>query len=281
MADNANSFFAKPAVAIVTGASKGIGRAIAIEFAKRFTEGLLLVLTGRSDKDLQETVSLIQADSSSPSKLTVRCVVGDLQNQSTIQKLFGNLFEDINPSKYDHAILINNAGSTGDISKYVRNFGLNDLPELQDFFFLNVNCPLLLVSKFLSVFSVQESASSEKRPSRLTIVQITSLAAVIPIKSWSIYCTGKASRDALHRIIAAEEPSARVLSYGPGPVMTDMLRHGRDFSGDPDTANNLSELYKRAVQPQKTASVLCNFLEEDKYESGAHVEFGDITGAPR
>lgn len=282
MADTTQSFFGTPAVAFITGASKGIGRAIAIEFARRFSEGLLLVLTGRSEKDLQETASLIKADSSFlSSKMTVRCVVGDLQNQATIQNLIERLFENIDPSQYQHAILVNNAASTGDVSKYVRDFGLNDVKELQDYVFLNVNCPLILVSKFLSIFSSTIPDTSEKGPSKITIIQLSSNAALVPIKGWSMYCTGKAARAALHKIIAAEEPNVRVLSFSPGPVATDMLRYSRDNTRDPDTSRMTRNSYERSVQPIETVTVMCQVLEEDKYESGAHVSFTDIVGPPK
>lgn len=278
MASETKTFYGVSTVAIVTGASKGIGRAIAIEFAKRFTEGLLLVLTGRSEKDLQETVSLIQADSSfSPSRTTIRSIYGDLANQMSLQHVFEGLFKDMDPAKYDHAILVNNAGSLGDVSKYVRDFTLDDMEGLQDYFFLNVNCPLLLTSKFLSVFS----SKNEKGPSKHTIVQITSLAGVQATKSLSMYCTGKAARDMLHKVVAAEEPHARVLNYAPGPVDTAMFHHIKDGSVDPDTASAMKKSFKIVLQPEKTASILCDFLGEDKYESGAHVDVFDIIGLPK
>lgn len=54
------------------------------------------------------------------------------------------------------------------------------------------------------------------------VINISSLCAVEPFKSWGLYCTSKAGRNMLFRVLAAENPALRVLSYGPGPLNTDM-----------------------------------------------------------
>jgi len=47
-------------------------------------------------------------------------------------------------------------------------------------------------------------------------VNISSLCALQPFRSWALYCSGKAARDMMFRVLAAEEPDVRVLNYAPG-----------------------------------------------------------------
>lgn len=274
------SIFDAPLIALITGASKGIGRAIAVEFSKRANSKLKLVLTGRSEKDLQETVSHVKAESTfSPEKITFKLVLGCLQDQGKFASLLDELFCIPDVSSYQHAILVNNAASTGDVSKYIRDLTSSDAGNIQDYFFLNVSSALLLASKFLSVFS--PSKTNDKENGRLFLVQITSLAATLPTPSWSLYCTGKAARDMLHKVIASEEPEARVLSYAPGPVDTAMLQHMVKHSASSQTVKMMNGCQKVCVTPQRTASVLCDVLHEDTYENGAHLDLFDVIGPPK
>ncbi|XP_071827497.1 sepiapterin reductase-like [Apostichopus japonicus] len=279
MAEEQKFIFNAPTVAFITGASKGIGRAIAVEFSKRFTDKLQLVLTGRCEKDLKETVSLIQTEPSfSSKKTTFKLVIGNLSDECEFTGLVDDFFNIEDTSPYQQAILINNAGSAGD-AQYIRDLTSSDAKKVQEYFFLNVSSPLLLASKFLSVFS--KSKLVDQKGIQHFIIQISSLAAVMPIPSWSLYCTGKAARDMLHRVIAAEEPDARVLCYAPGPVDTAMLHHMKDESVAPKAVKIMSDSHKVSVTPQKTASVLCDVLNDDKYESGAHIDIFDVIGPPK
>lgn len=54
------------------------------------------------------------------------------------------------------------------------------------------------------------------------VINISSICALEPFKSWGLYCTGKAGRNMLFKVLAAENPAVRVLNYGPGPLNTDM-----------------------------------------------------------
>lgn len=78
--------FTKPGVAIVTGASSGIGRAAAISLHQA---GWSCVLSGRREDELQETARRMEgAGHASDSKARVCCVCGDLTAPGEIEKLF-------------------------------------------------------------------------------------------------------------------------------------------------------------------------------------------------
>ena len=65
----------------------------------------------------------------------------------------------------------------------------------------------------------------------MKVVNISSLAAVQPVKRWGLYCTGKAGRDMLFKVMAAEDPDIRVLNYAPGPLDTGMQVRDAVFLG--------------------------------------------------
>jgi len=83
---------------LITGGSKGIGKEIAIEFAKLGSD---VIITGRSEKDLEETTRLLKKYSSSCDYL-----VGDMQDVNSVYSVVDSTVSRL--GKID--ILINNAG---------------------------------------------------------------------------------------------------------------------------------------------------------------------------
>uniref|UniRef100_A0A8C9Q336 Sepiapterin reductase n=1 Tax=Spermophilus dauricus TaxID=99837 RepID=A0A8C9Q336_SPEDA len=96
-----------------------------------------------------------------------------------------------------------------------------------------------------------------------------------PFKGWALYCAGKAARAMLFQVLAAEEPSVRVLSYDPGIMDTDMQKLARETSVDPDLRKRLQDLKTKGelVDCGVSAQKLLNLLQTDTFESGAHVSF--------
>ena len=164
----------------MTGASQGIGRAVALHLAPKFGTNSVIVLTARNDKNLQETKALITA--SAPG-LEIRCVIGDLANQDSLTTVSKECFENVNPTNFQHAVLVQNAGSLGNMS-YLRD--LSSVDDIQATMLLNVTSAFILTSKFLNAFKKSDGL-------RRTVVNISSLAAIQAVKSWGLYCTTKAA----------------------------------------------------------------------------------------
>lgn len=74
---------------------------------------------------------------------------------------------------------------------------------------LNVSSCLCLTASVLQAFPQRAGVQR-------TVVNVSSLCAQQPFSSWVLYCTGKAARDMMFRVLAAEEPELRVLNYAPG-----------------------------------------------------------------
>lgn len=88
-----------------------------------------------------------------------------------------------------------------------------DFDEVNSYLSLNVSSALALTAGVLQAF-----------PSRLglrrTVVNISSLFALQALQSWVLYCTAKAAREMMFRVLAKEEPNVKVLSYSPGTSYT-------------------------------------------------------------
>ena len=100
---------------VVTGASRGIGRAVAKVLSQKFADDSLIVLTGRSTADLEETKRLIQE--SSPGVL-VKVVTADLSNKASLCAALGEITEGVDGSDFQQVTVINNAASFWDPSRF-------------------------------------------------------------------------------------------------------------------------------------------------------------------
>ena len=178
--------------ALVTGASRGIGRAIALRLA---AQGAQLVLhCNRNRQPLEEMVS----------KISQPCTIiqADLAKVSEIKKMFGEV-----GGRPLH-ILVNNAGIW-------KNTPLEStLPETLD---------ELVAVNLKSVFWVTQSALPLLQEGA-RVINISSVAARIAVARRSVYGATKAAVEALTRSLALELAPRKILvnAVAPGYVETDM-----------------------------------------------------------
>ncbi|XP_008939555.1 PREDICTED: sepiapterin reductase, partial [Merops nubicus] len=159
--------------------------------------------------------------------------------------------------------------SLGDISKSFLD--LTDPEEINSYFSFNITSALCLTTRALRAFGRQPGCHR-------TVVNISSLCALKPFKNWALYCSAKAARDMMFQVLALEEPHVRVLSYAPGPLDTDMQLLARTKTGDPEMRQFFQSLQERGqlIDCNVSAQKLVKLLEEDTFQSGAHVDFYDI-----
>ncbi|NWI72363.1 SPRE reductase, partial [Dryoscopus gambensis] len=161
-------------------------------------------------------------------------------------------------------------GSLGDISKSFLD--LTDLEEINAYFSFNVSSALSLTCTALRAFGARPGRSR-------TVVNISSLCAREPFRSWALYCAGKAARDMLFRVLALEEPGVRVIFFSsPGPLDTDMQLLARTKTADPGMRQHFQRMQENGqlIQSSVSAQKLLRLLQEDSFPSGAHVDFYDI-----
>jgi NAD(P)-dependent dehydrogenase (short-subunit alcohol dehydrogenase family) len=205
-------------VAIVTGASRGLGRALAEGLAR---EGWSLVIDGRDRDSLAaaaEQIGSVQADGA-----RLLAPSGDITDAAHRSALV-----DAATSLGDFTLLINNAGT----------LGTSPLPSLADYplgdlrvaFEVNVVAPLGLIQSALPALLTA---------TRPRIIDITSDAAVEAYEGWGGYGAGKAALDHLSAVLAVEFPAVTVWSVDPGDLRTDMHQAafpGEDISDRPEPA---------------------------------------------
>lgn len=120
-------------------------------------------------------------------------------------------------------LFIHDAGSLGP---------LREIGELKNYCGAVDQAIQVNISSFITITStlmnalLTKTAATNSNSIRLQFVNISSLAAVEPFYSWSIYCAGKAAREHFMRCLLHEYkhrfPRLRVLNYSPGPLDTDM-----------------------------------------------------------
>ncbi len=183
-------------IALITGASGGIGRAIALSFAQA---GIELILVSRSIEKLQAVQQEIVALGG---KAQIYAL--DLSLVGQVQKEIAEIVEQI--GKID--ILVNNAGMgyTGSIA----DTSLEDWQQVID---LNLTSAFQCMQGVLPLMRQQHQG---------TIVNIASISAKQFFPGWGAYSVSKAGLVALSQTLAIEEPDLRVITICPGAVNTDI-----------------------------------------------------------
>ncbi|CAH1263687.1 SPR [Branchiostoma lanceolatum] len=259
-----SSSLGKPTFCVITGASRGLGRSMAVELSGRLGEGSRLVLTARSLSGLEQTQALVVNKTTS---VSVKLVCGDLEDSDRYEDFFREIFSDVTPDVFQHALLIHNASTLGDVSKRVVEHC--DAEVLQKYYTVNVTSVITLTARFLQVFPSSDVTR--------TVVNITSSAGFTPIKTNSLYCSGKAARDIVFKVLAEESPEVRVLSFSPGAMDTEMFDYYRTHVGDPEVRALLCQLAEdgKLLKPDFSAQKLVQILEENSYKSGAILDVLD------
>jgi NAD(P)-dependent dehydrogenase (short-subunit alcohol dehydrogenase family) len=206
--------------AIVTGASRGLGLALAKALAER---GWRLVIDARGAAALEaarEELALADRDAargaSAAGANPVIAVPGDIADEAHRLELVAAAGEPID-------LVVNNASLLGPSPlPPVADLAPSDLEEILR---ANVVGPLGLIR--LALPRMREGGR---------IVNVTSDAAVEPYEGWGGYGASKAALEQLTRILAAERPDLRVYAVDPGDMRTRMHQDafpGEDISDRP------------------------------------------------
>ena len=203
-------------VAIVTGASRGLGEALATGLARA---GWSLVVDGRDPVTLNAAADRISAAAKDGARIAD--VVGDITDDDHRHHLTAAALE---LGGLD--LVVNNAGT----------LGASPLPSLADYplddlriaFEVNVVAPLGLLQDALPLLL------DSPRP---RVINVTSDAAVEAYEGWGGYGAGKAALEHLGAVLAAEFPTLTVWSVDPGDLRTAMHQAafpGEDISDRPE-----------------------------------------------
>jgi NAD(P)-dependent dehydrogenase (short-subunit alcohol dehydrogenase family) len=194
--------------ALITGASRGFGHALAHDLAAR---GYDLIVNGRDHRDLAIAVARLR-----------RAVVGD----ADVVALAGDITD---PDHRDDLVevvvrrgrldlLVNNAGTLG--PSPLPDLATVPVRELRETVEVNTVAPLALTQALLPTLAASSG----------TIVNISSDAAVEAYPGWGVYGASKVALDHLGAVLAAENDAVRIYTFDPGDMRTDM--HQAAFPGE-------------------------------------------------
>jgi NAD(P)-dependent dehydrogenase (short-subunit alcohol dehydrogenase family) len=212
---------ARPAghpVAVVTGASQGLGLALAEALARN---GWVLVVDARRRGRLDDAVARLAT------KTQVIGVAGDVTNPEHRADL-ARAAAELGPVQ----LVVNNASTLGASPR--PPLSEISVEVLRSVFEVNVIAPLALVQTL-----------DRQLADRATIVNITSDAGVEAYEGWGGYGASKAALEHASRILAAERPDLRVLIVDPGDMRTEMHQDafpGEDISDRPEPAESIAGL---------------------------------------
>ncbi|MCE3005671.1 MAG: SDR family NAD(P)-dependent oxidoreductase [Alphaproteobacteria bacterium] len=199
-------------IALITGASRGIGAALAQRFA---AEGAQVILTARTVGGLEAVDDAIRARGGNPATI----VPLDLRQGEMIDALAAEIFK-----RYDRLdILVGNAAMLGSLSPLS-----HALPaEFEDIFKINVTANYRLLRALDPLL---------RRSDAGRVIMVTSGAAAAPLAYWGPYAASKAALEHLTLTYAAEirQTSIRANLIDPGAVRTKM--RAQAFPGEDPTS---------------------------------------------
>jgi len=242
---------------VVTGASKGIGRALSLKLAH---EGARVVLLARASGDLQAATSEVQAIS--PTSYAVEC---DLADSESVELTAARICRT---HKAVHGI-VHNAGDIHPIKPM-----------------LKADPSAWLRSMMVNVVGVQHLTQAlgdtMTAGHRVRITTISSGAALRPLPSWSAYCTAKAALDMWTRCMASEgsEHNISAVSVAPGIVDTEMQVAIRSAPQEDFPLHDNFVAYKtdgQLTQPEEVADHLFSIVAEHTMnQSGQRFDVRDL-----
>jgi len=211
-------------IAIVTGASRGLGLALSRELVGR---GWSIVIDATGPAGLRAAErALRQAVAPGASLVALAGDVAEARHRAHLCAAAAGL------GGLD--LLVNNASVLGPspLGPLAR-FPLSELARVYE---VNVLAPLALI---------QQAAGLLRQAADPVIVNVTSDAAVEHYEGWGGYGSSKAALDHLSGTVAAEEPRFRVLAVDPGDMRTEM--HQAAFPGEDISDRPLPETVAPAI----------------------------------
>ena len=225
----------KEKVAVVTGGSRGIGKAVSLKFAKGGAS--VAIIYAGNEEAANDTVKEIE--SLGAKAKAYKCDVADFDNTADVFKQIVDDFGTID-------ILVNNAGITKD--KIMLSMKADDFNKV-----VSAN----LTGAFNTIKQVYPIMMRKKSGK---IVNMTSVSGLIGNAGQTNYSSSKAGLIGLTKSVAKELASRGICcnAVAPGFVSTDMTTA---FEGNEDIINSIP--LKRFAKPEEVAELVA-FLSSDK-----------------
>lgn len=223
-------------VTLITGASRGIGEALARELAR---EGVHLVLGART----AEKVEALARELREAHGIRARACALDVTDRSSIQRFVGTALEEMDSLD----ILVNNAG--------VGFEGSIESVEPEDY-------ALVMKTNLEGAFWLtREVVPMMKQQGQGMIVNISSLAGYVGLPKWSLYNMSKFGIRGFTESLRLElaPHGIHVMGVYPGPVKTGFFKHAVV-----KTSPSLEARGGRFLTPEKMARAIVKGMKKNK-----------------
>lgn len=221
---------------IVTGASSGLGKAIAIELAGK--EGANLIIAARRKERLESLKKEIESEFGTK----VLVIETDLSDRESVDNLYKQ-----STRKVEIYGVINNAGLT--------DYGITEIEKYEKYekiIDVNLKALMRLSLLFIDYF---------KKKGEGALLNITSMGAFFPLVYQSAYAASKHGAQVFTEILYAENKNKKIIisSYAPGGIATEMLSNsGLDQLRGADDPFNWSaeKVAKKVIKSFKKGKLL-------------------------
>jgi NAD(P)-dependent dehydrogenase (short-subunit alcohol dehydrogenase family) len=201
-------------VVLITGAGRGIGRSMAIQYA--FANVSTIVLSARTASELDEVEARVKEANSN---VTVRKEVLSVTDAAAVKSLAHRIEHDF--SRLD--ILINNAG----LCRPWEPVGETDPEDYWQVLEVNLHGPLLVTHAFLPLLV----KSAEEHGAHVNVINLTSIGAVTISPGGSSYSIAKMALQKLSEFIGLEygDKGINVVGIHPGGVLTKLAQEIKEI----------------------------------------------------
>lgn len=233
-------------VAVITGASKGLGEALALGLVNPSAH---IVTLSRSHSEAL-------AAQASKAGCVVRQIQIDLADPAQVESRAARIMAEL-PATAQRYLLINNAGTVDPVG-LAEN--LTSPASIVSAFALNVVSAITLTASFLR--------ASKNFDADCRVLNISSGAGRNPTAGWGVYCATKAALDRYTQVLGTEQKKVRVVALAPGVVDTGMQEHIR--ASDPDQFPGLPRFVSmhekgQLTSPAAVAARILTYLNRDDF----------------
>ena len=219
--------------ALITGASKGLGYALAQHLAHK--EWNLLINARNANQ-------LLAAKNYLDQFTKVIAIPGDITDEIHLLQLV----QALQNNHWQADLVVNNASALG-VSPMPHLLD-HPIPDLHVIFHTNMIAPISLLQKVRPCLSMNP-----------TIINVSSDAAAEPYETWGAYGGSKAGLDHMTAILARENPGYRIFAFDPGDMRTEM--HQAAFPGE--------DISDRPLPAEKAVPALMRLIENE-FSSGRY-----------
>ncbi|QCJ44005.1 (S)-benzoin forming benzil reductase [Bacillus sp. S3] len=239
--------------AIITGASKGLGEAVAKRLIR---EQIAVVSVSRTENKEIKSLALEQG-------IDYKHFSCNLSLEKEVQEVFMEIAHCIFQKNPQEILLFNNAGMIEPIQKVGH---LDQTPVIGNIQ-VNLIAPILITNLFFS--------KAQLTNTKVTVVNVTSGAAVRSIEGWSVYCSSKAGLNMFTQTAAIEQAEMNnnntIIAFSPGVMDTNMQETIR--SSNKEAFKDLDQFkeYKEKnmlLQADVVANALVDLVLGGNVESG-------------